>query len=587
MASILPKPTSVVMYARTLVAVVLLASACDAAPDDVGGDRPGAGGKADDGDETEAVRVLDQGWDAAQRARMYRLDEGSQFIPRAWLLALPGADGKRFASPDNMATYGWLPDPVSDSNPDGLPVGFTTDGEHVGFNCTACHTAQIEIRGQQVRIDGGSTRADIGRFQRDVLRAMEATFEDADAFEAFATDVLGDDIREEHAIDALSREVGDWIDAMSFRLSFAEGAPVGGAGRLDGVGQATNETLCIDFDLPEACDTFNAPTNPGFIWGLGDLAWVQSNGMVHGPIGRNVGQAMGTFGQTSLREDILGVGGASTSVPMFALVELEEGFEELRAPRWDDPAWADLLPPLDADAVSRGRGVFEATCAGCHGSRSDGPFTEPNEHGRAFVEVPVTPLDEIGTDPGFVEDLLGEKSLAHPDFIDELDDAYLEAFGTTDPSVPVRAFELRALVIVAAIEHFVTRNPVGILDLGLDRFQGFRDSTLKREADEVRGYRAQPLEGIAFTGPFLHNGSVRTLAELLEPSTARAESFWVGGPSFDPDAVGFVTDADEPNAFFFDTTLPGNDNRGHEGTDYGTDLPTQDKADLLAYLKSL
>jgi hypothetical protein len=70
-------------------------------------------------------------------------------------------------------------------------------------------------------------------------------------------------------------------------------------------------------------------------------------------------------------------------------------------------------------------------------------------------------------------------------------------------------------------------------------------------------------------------------------SSSRVPYRGFGGPSFDPEAVGFVTDPDEPNAFFFDTTKPGNDNRGHEGPAYGTDLPVGDRADLLEYLKSL
>jgi len=86
--------------------------------------------------------------------------------------------------------------------------------------------------------------------------------------------------------------------------------------------------------------------------------------------------------------------------------------------------------------------------------------------------------------------------------------------------------------------------------------------------------------------PYLHNGSVPTLADLLEDPQSRPKAFARGGEVLDSNRGGFVAPSCDPRhsekaVFCFDTTLPGNDNSGHL---YGTDLAAADKADLLAYL---
>ena len=62
------------------------------------------------------------------------------------------------------------------------------------------------------------------------------------------------------------------------------------------------------------------------------------------------------------------------------------------------------------------------------------------------------------------------------------------------------------------------------------------------------------------TAPFLHNGSVPSLYELLLPAAQRSKTFRVGR-AFDPVKVG--VDTTEANAFLLDTALPGNSNAGH------------------------
>lgn len=95
------------------------------------------------------------------------------------------------------------------------------------------------------------------------------------------------------------------------------------------------------------------------------------------------------------------------------------------------------------------------------------------------------------------------------------------------------------------------------------------------------GYKARPLNGVWATAPYLHNGSVPNLVELLKPPAGRDKTFHVGSIEFDPERVGFVDDPSFPE---FDVNIVGNSNAGH---DFGTDLSDEEKRQLIEYLKSL
>lgn len=79
--------------------------------------------------------------------------------------------------------------------------------------------------------------------------------------------------------------------------------------------------------------------------------------------------------------------------------------------------------------------------------------------------------------------------------------------------------------------------------------------------------------------PYLHNGSVPTLEDLLEPPSRRVRTFWRGCDTFDQSKVGYVC----TGSFLFDTRLAGNGNGGHE---YGTMLTADEKRGLIEFLKT-
>jgi processive rubber oxygenase RoxA-like protein len=129
------------------------------------------------------------------------------------------------------------------------------------------------------------------------------------------------------------------------------------------------------------------------------------------------------------------------------------------------------------------------------------------------------------------------------------------------------------------------------------RFKTFR---------KTDGYVNVLLDGIWARAPYLHNGSVPSLRDLLQPVSCRPRVFHRGSDVYDPENVGFESWAEydptcppqsggqggsppatAPNGaklFLFDTSLPGNSNSGHV---WGTTLSDADKTALLEYLKRL
>ncbi|SEL83873.1 c-type cytochrome [Halomonas daqiaonensis] len=100
------------------------------------------------------------------------------------------------------------------------------------------------------------------------------------------------------------------------------------------------------------------------------------------------------------------------------------------------------------------------------------------------------------------------------------------------------------------------------------------------------GYVAKPLTGIWLRAPYLHNGSVPTVEDLLRPAEERPEVFHRGYDVYHPDLLGFIHEGEdaERHGFRYDTNEPGNGNAGHE---YGTELPAEDRDALVEYLKTL
>ena len=84
----------------------------------------------------------------------------------------------------NLERYGFIPDPVSEENPFGLPVGWTVTRSLLdttvvaGFNCTACHVGELMVGGKPVRVDGAPNLLRINDLFKDMKTELEATIGD-------------------------------------------------------------------------------------------------------------------------------------------------------------------------------------------------------------------------------------------------------------------------------------------------------------------------------------------------------------------------------------------------------------------------
>jgi hypothetical protein len=146
-----------------------------------------------------------------------------------------------------------------------------------------------------------------------------------------------------------------------------------------------------------------------------------------------------------------------------------------------------------------------------------------------------------------------------------------------------------------------TNKPIPISEIGTDRER--MDTWTKAAADQANGtvkdlginrpnmvkqegYQSMPLDGIWMRAPYLHNGSVANLRELLEEPSRRSVSFYRGSDLYDADNVGFVTNAPAVGhpGWLIDTRIRGNGNGGHT---YGITLPPADKDAIIEYLRTL
>jgi hypothetical protein len=98
-------------------------------------------------------------------------------------------------------------------------------------------------------------------------------------------------------------------------------------------------------------------------------------------------------------------------------------------------------------------------------------------------------------------------------------------------------------------------------------------------------YESRVLQGIWATAPYLHNGSVPNLWELLTPPAQRKTTFMVGSRLFDPRNVGYATDTSpfKTGKFVVDPSN-GNGNGGH---DFGTGLTDDQKWQIIEYMKMM
>lgn len=556
--------------------------------------------------------VVPQNWNCRERDEFWYTDQGSQIVPYVWFLNLEQAGStEKFSAPDNMDAYRYLPQNPSKLNPDGLPIGFTRGNaraneayggisrDWLGVTCAACHTGRIEFKGAKFIIDGGPTLGDFETLFGDLVTAMNATLSDSAKFDRFASAVIADSgvrgsggTKDKNELRNQLEEVSKIRGAWNERNRGTAKSGKYGHGRLDAVGSIINEISASVLGDSTNIKPADAPVSYPHIWDSPQHDRVQWNGSIFnagtGVLRRNVGEVLGVFGYLGTTAN-----GVSTSIDFAALGELEALLARLQSPLWSDTS----LPPINRKLINgSAKKDFQDFCARCHGT-----IARADPQRRITVKMfPVVKRDAapdektVSTDIKMAENFRTRNGAAGEGLTKAISGAILEAFIKSQKDALEAMKSGQSADAIQVIEEAAAKHLSGETDL--PSFFGLISSKLPAQPDAKNPdcfphddrlcYKARPLNGIWATAPYLHNGSVRTMRQLLLPSERRQKTFQIGTREYDPVHMGFEDDG----AFTFDTSLDGNSNAGHEGREYGSDELANDPERLdalLEYLKTL
>jgi mono/diheme cytochrome c family protein len=570
-------------------------------------------GCGDRGDPTEQAPSvawqpgdLDQQWTQETSDHFWYTSQGSQIVPYDYFMALELANSEELiASREHFERLRYITPPsTSARNPDGLPIGFvknqqTADGlEILGVTCAACHTAKWQINGTDVIVDGGPSKGDFQTFFRELIASMSQTLDQPEKYARFAKRLGGDGAE-------LRGQLTAWRDRLVARdrRNPVPDNNLPGFGRDDAFNKLVNEIAAGDLGIPENSAPATASASYPHIWDAPQHDFLQWNGTIPnagpGPALRNIGEVLGVFGtiQVEPQRGARWQRYPNTSAEVKNLNALEQDLWALQSPRWPE-----ALVPIDRTLADAGRPLFEQHCSSCHL-----PIERANPARRIVAQ-----LRDVGTDPALNAGASRRVKKGRLQGVRKV--GLSEVFQAEDSALDV----MLHVVLGAWLAHWRDFPPPRVAHI--DRERTGSVPSLARlfeeiEADleepvailhdavaairqrvDARGdpadllphqYKARPLNGIWATGPFLHNGSVPTLSELLKPDTERVKQFYVGSWRLDPVNVGITFDAPQENGvdlFLFDTTLHGNSNAGHN---FGTGLSDEEKKQIIEYIKTL
>jgi hypothetical protein len=363
-----------------------------------------------------------------------------------------------------------------------------------------------------------------------------------------------------------------------------------------------------------------------------------------GALGRNVGEVVGVFADVDTNKDPGWVGGYASSVNRENLIQLENLVGEL----WS-PLWPEEFGKPNPDLVAQGKKLYMQSCVSCHTLITRNDESRKVTAIMRDVGTDQTMAKNVATRMGKTGVFKGRRFLLWPfkaigaeeplaDLLSHIGQRVIVGSHLIDPDsqIPFR-YAVNAIIRTNGAEVAGTFAELRFAPNGkLAQAVALSQSIAARQLDEpftatgeimatqdlervsprlqqlskrmtisgeiatldlshlppasvqvVFPYKARPLNGIWATAPYLHNGSVSNLDDLLKPAAERTKRFRLGSREFDPQKVGFRTDQGE---YEFDTAAsPGNSNAGHDfasGT-YDRIFTNADREQLLAYLKTL
>lgn len=521
-------------------------------------------------------------------------------------------------------------------------IGFTCAACHTGHFIYANGQQKYEYV-----IEGAPASIDLTLFTQSVAAALGQTvlssklpFFDG-RFDRFARNVLGTQYSATTKL-ALANNLENIANAAQKTSDIID--VYEGFTRLDALNRIGNQVFSKNIERRENYQPINAPVNYPHLWTASWFDWVQYDGSIMGPLIRNTGEAMGVNAYVDMTSPV-DENRFGSSIPLSNLVWIEEflggnqpnetdGFSGLKAPVW-------TLTQVDNEKAKEGKKIYREVCQGCHLPTLDDPeiwqehyFStikyhesgESKETKEKTLKLNIIPIEQVGTDPAQAEVLVtrtidtagnGEGTITEisagiginqvicgqdPNqvYAQQLKDSYsyIEGgqFDTSSYEVPYYAnIELVDVPVNDGGEISFGLALGAIVEQTNDawfKINGITDEGLRQKMEGGRpnciqaglGYKARPLNGVWATAPFLHNGSVATLKDLLCPDNGqRPDYLQLGNIDFDPVNVGLKQPENfskqakkylkkgqlytEEGYFILDTSKPGNSNSGHHFND--------------------
>lgn len=478
---------------------------------------------------------------------------GSEFVPETVLRAFIKTYPDLFPTSD-FSPLGVIADPTF-----GWPIGFSrSEPAHlakmpsVGINCASCHVGEVDSPDgrERVRVLGMTSHFDVEGFFNSIIGATFRT-QDPVNMKRFISAYLEqasmnfDHVGFSTAWDIQSTQI---VAAMAADPSGAKGAGPGGLQTLDPsefrISRLQLSDNSVDFaslslSMLKLFHNMRAalhvpdqpPKNLPSLSGPGrnDAFGLLSAALLNEPIGY-APVKYGLVWNMEHRYWVHWDGDTRSPIARNLLATLglgapligKQGQLDFALIKRQTELSEKIISPkypfaIDQSAAKRGVSLYQRSCAACH----DGP--EDDHRLRS--------TSEVWTDPTRARLFTKQQADRFNKFITELE-----------------------------IENYSKPAESGVR------------STQK--------YWAASLAGVWARSPYLHNGSVRTMQQLLTPPASRDVTFHRGSRTYDSEHMGYRNFG----SYLFDTKIPGNANTGH---DYGTGLTSDQKQDLMEYLKTL
>ena len=256
-------------------------------------------------------------------------------------------------------------------------------------------------------------------------------------------------------------------------------------------------------------------------------------------------------------------------------------------PRWPTAIFGEIKP----DLAAAGKAIFQSQCAGCH------EYGDDRRTPTGLIKLYAMRPEEVGTDPTAALRIscpipdIGALTISPTSYTAEDSQLLKDCAGVkAGQAFSGNSFAKTVQVAVDGIKQ------KAYAEAGIDAAQqrvvedrdqrgdvAWRDTLLDTQPP-YGPYAARPLFGVWAASPYLHNGSVPTLYDLLLPPAQRPKTFPLGPREYDPVKLGFAVEtACSQKDCVVDTARTGDGNDGHL---WGTDLSESDRMALLEYLKT-